>query len=252
MRGKDRIEQIMETLESEKSVNVTALSERFNVTEETIRRDLNKLSEEGLVTRTYGGAVLNQSPVYETNHFYKRMASFSEEKRMIALKVLPMLENKTSIAADSSTTVLEVLRLLKDRQDLTLLTNSTEALSELVDSKMTIMSTGGIFNPQTMSLQGAVATQTIEKYSFDTLLMSCAGLDKERGALDSNEFEALTKLAMLKRAEQVIMLLDHSKFDKPAFLRLADFYHIDILVTDKRPDNDWMDFFEKNDIKIIY
>lgn len=252
MRGKDRIERIMDILQDEKSATVTDLSERFGVTEETIRRDLNKLSEEGRVTRTYGGAVLTKAPAVESNHFYKRMASYADEKRAIALKVLPLLENKRSVAADSSTTVLEVLKLLKDRQDLTVLTNSTEALCELVDSKMTIMSTGGIFNAQTMSLQGIVATQTINNYTFDTLLMSCAGLDKERGALDSNEFESITKLAMLEQAEQVVMLLDHSKFDKPAFLRLADFTHIDVLVTDQRPSDEWMRFFEENDITIIY
>ncbi len=79
MRGKDRIERIMDILQDEKSATVTDLSERFGVTEETIRRDLNKLSEEGRVTRTYGGAVLTKAPAVESNHFYKRMASYADE-----------------------------------------------------------------------------------------------------------------------------------------------------------------------------
>ncbi len=252
MAGKERLDLIKQIIINEKNVNVTNLSGQFNVTEETIRRDLGKLADEGLVTRTYGGAVLNAEANSEGVHFYKRMAIHSEEKKAIALKVLPMLENKHTIAADSSTTVLEALKLLKNRTDITVLTNSVEALHELFQSQMTIISTGGILNTSTMSLQGAITNQTVKNYAFDVVLVSCKGLDKERGALDSNEAEAGIKLSMLKHAEKVIMLLDHTKFDRSAFLKLADFEHIDYLVTDRMPPEEWMKLLGKFNVTVVY
>ncbi len=251
MAGKERLDLIRQIITNEKNVNVTALSEQFNVTEETIRRDLGKLADEGLVTRTYGGAVLNAESGGEGQHFYKRMAVHSAEKKAIALKVLPMLEDKHTIAADSSTTVLETLRLLKNRQDITVLTNSVEALHELLQSQMTLISTGGILNSATMSLQGAITNQTIKNYAFDVVLVSCKGLDKERGALDSNEAEAVGKLSMLNHAETVIMLMDHTKFDRSAFLKLADLAHIDYLVTDQEPSAEWLNLLAKNKVEVI-
>lgn len=252
MSGKDRLETIKQIIINEKSVNVTTLSEQFKVTEETIRRDLTKLADDGLVTRTYGGAVLNAETGGEENHFYKRMAVNGEAKKAIALKVLPMLENKHTIIADSSTTVLETLRLLKGRTDVTVMTNSVQAMHELLESNMTVLSTGGILNASTMSMQGAITMQTIGKYGFDVVLVSCRGMDKKRGALDSNEAEAAAKLAMLKHAEAVILLLDHTKFDKSAFLKLVDFEHIDYLVTDKEPSSDWLKLLKKYEVQVIY
>ena len=82
---------------------------------------------------------------------------------------------------------METLRLLKDRRDMTLLTNSVEALHELGTSSLSVVSTGGILNPSSMSLQGAIAKKTISNYNVDILLMSCKGLDMDKGALDSNE-----------------------------------------------------------------
>jgi len=252
MAGKDRLDLIKQILLDEKNVNVTILSEQFNVTEETIRRDLGKLADEGLVTRTYGGAILNSEANSEGVHFYKRMSTHHEEKRAIAIKALPMLDEKYTIAADSSSTVMEVLKLLKNRADVTVLTNSVVALSELMQAQMTMISTGGILNKRTMSLQGKITNQTIADYAFDVVLMSCKGLDKDRGAVDSNEAEAAIKLAMLTRADKVIMLIDHTKFDRSAFLKLADFEHIDYLVTDRKPSEEWLNFLEKYNIKIIY
>ena len=252
MAGKNRLDLIRQIIINEKNVNVTALSEQFEVTEETIRRDLGKLAIEGVVKRTYGGAILNAEPGSEGQHFYKRMTVHSTEKKAIALKALSMLENKHTIAADSSTTVLETLRLLKNREDITVLTNSVEALHELLQSNMTIISTGGILNSSTMSLQGVITNQTIENYAFDVVLVSCKGLDKERGALDSNEAEAGTKLSMLKHAEKVIMLMDHTKFDRSAFLKLADLAHIDYLITDQKPSDNWLSILAQNKIEVIY
>jgi DeoR/GlpR family transcriptional regulator of sugar metabolism len=97
------------------------------------------------------------------------------------------------MSADSSTTAMELLKLLKDRKDLTLLTNSTEAFRELAQSDINIVSTGGEFNKNTLSFQGRITKEIIGKYHVDIMVMSCKGLDIDSGALDSNEAEAEIK-----------------------------------------------------------
>ena len=163
MSAKDRINTIKQMVSNEKKVTVSDLSEVFKVTEETIRRDLEKLEIEGVLTRTYGGAILNENNQMEGVPFYKRANTMLVEKRQIALKVLPLLENKTTMSADSSSTVMELLKLLKDRKDLTILTNSTEAFNELSMADVYVVSTGGEFNKNSLSLQGRLTKEIIKK-----------------------------------------------------------------------------------------
>lgn len=252
MSAKDRINTIKQMVSNEKKVTVSNLSKIFQVTEETIRRDLEKLEYEGFVSRTYGGAILNESSISEGIPFYKRAKSMLSEKQKIALKVLPLLDNKSTLAADSSTTVMELLKLLKERGELTLLTNSTEAFSELSTSDINVVSTGGEYNKSTLSLQGRLTKEMIGKYYVDVFIMSCKGLDMENGALDSNEGEAEVKKVMLGQAAEVILLADHSKFDRKAFVQLIELERVNYLVTDKKPSKDWIDFCKKHTIELIF
>lgn len=252
MAARDRLQAIKQMVANDKKVIVTHLSNLFQVTEETIRRDLEKLEGEGFITRTYGGAVLNTNSLTENVHFYKRAKSFIEEKQAIALNALPFITNKTTMAADSSTTVVELLKLLKDRNDLTLLTNSTEAFHELVQSEINVVSTGGELNKNTLSLQGRITKEVISKYHVDIMVMSCKGLDMSSGALDSNEGEAEIKKAMIRQATEVALLVDHSKFDKKAFVQLVDFSHVNYIITDKKPGDEWIEFCKKKNIQLIF
>lgn len=252
MAARDRIQAIKQMVSNEKKVMVSNLSQMFQVTEETIRRDLEKLEVEGIVTRTYGGAILNESSQTMGVHFYKRAETLLAEKQKIALNMLPLLENKVTMAADSSTTVMELLKLLKERSDLTLLTNSTEVFNELPKTGINVVSTGGEYNRNSLSLQGSLTKEIIKRYLVDILVMSCNGLDMENGALDSNESEAEVKKVMLEQATEVALLVDHSKFDKKAFVQLVQLKHVNYIVTDKNPGSDWVEFCEKNAIQLIF
>ena len=198
MAAKDRIQAIKQMVANDKKVVVSHLSSIFQVTEETIRRDLEKLEDEGFLTRTYGGAVLNTTALSDNIHFYKRAKSFFEEKQTIARNALPFIKNKTTMAADSSSTAMELLKLLKERNDLTLLTNSAEAFHELAQS------------------------------------------------------EAEIKKTMIRQATEVALLVDHSKFDRKAFVQLVDFSHINYLITNKAPGAEWIAFCKENNIQLVY
>ncbi|MCI5623899.1 DeoR family transcriptional regulator [Anaerostipes sp. 494a] len=251
MAAKDRLNMIRQQLKADKKVTVSNLSRTYQVTEETIRRDLEKLEAEGFLTRTFGGAVYNQTVQKENVHFYKRAAMNIEEKKKIASASFDFLKDKNTLATDSSTTVMEAVKLLKDK-DLTILSASTEIFRELGDTNIRIISTGGMFNKKTLSLQGQVAKDTVQRYHVNIALISCKGLDLEKGVTDTNESEAEVKKCMIRQAEEVALLVDHTKFGRTAFAHLLDFEDIDYLVTDERPDDEWIQLCREKNIQLIY
>ena len=251
MAAKERLKLIRQQVETEKKVTVSNLSKIHKVTEETIRRDLEKLEAEGVLTRTFGGAVLNNAVLSDNVYFRDRATIHIEEKIKIAISFYDILKDKTSIVTDSSTTVMEAVKLLKGGEK-TILSVSTEIFNALGNTDIRIISTGGSFNRSTLSLQGRVAKETIGSYRVDIALLSCKGLDIRHGAMDTNEGESEVKKCMIRQAEEVALLVDHTKFGKTAFAHLIDLKDVDYLVTDEKPDDAWLSFCEENGIRLIY
>lgn len=252
MSSKDRLMMIRQNIQSIKKVSVAELSRQYSVTEETIRRDLDKLEAEGVVTRIHGGAIWNVDIQKENVDFYKRLTKHLKEKQDIAGKTAALLEGKHTIIADSSTTVAEALKLLPDSGDVTIVTNSTEVFREFQQSSFNIISTGGEYNRKSMSLQGQLAKTNIVKYNVSLALISCRGLSIEKGVQDSNEAEAEIKKLMLEQADEVALLADHSKFDQTAFVCLIDLKSVNYIITDRQPDDIWIRYCEENGIQLIY
>lgn len=252
MSSKERLMVIRQNIQNMKKVSVAELSRQCAVTEETIRRDLDKLELEGVVTRIHGGAIWNADVQKENVHFYKRLTKHLKEKQNIARKTAALLEGRNTIIADSSTTVVEALKLIPDNRDVTIVTNSTEVFREFQQSSFNIISTGGEFNKKSLSLQGQLAKTNIAKYNVSIALISCKSLNIEKGVLDSNESEAEIKKLMLEQAEEVALLADHSKFDQTAFVCLADLKSVNYIITDRRPGDTWIRYCEENGIQLIY
>ncbi|KAI4440516.1 DeoR/GlpR transcriptional regulator [Schaedlerella arabinosiphila] len=252
MSSKERLMVIRQNIQNMKKVSVAELSRQCAVTEETIRRDLDKLELEGVVTRIHGGAIWNADVQKENVHFYKRLTKHLKEKQNIARKTAALLEGRNTIIADSSTTVVEALKLIPDNRDVTIVTNSTEVFREFQQSSFNIISTGGEFNKKSLSLQGQLAKTNIAKYNVSIALISCKSLNIEKGVLDSNESEAEIKKLMLEQAEEVALLADYSKFDQTAFVCLTDLKSVNYIITDRRPGDTWIRYCEENGIQLIY
>lgn len=252
MSSKERLMVIRQCIQNVKKISVTELSKQCSVTEETIRRDLDKLENEGVVTRIHGGAIWNSDVQKEGIHFYKRVSKYLKEKQNIARKTATLLEGKHTIIADSSTTVMEALKLMQDSQDVTVVTNSTEVFREFQQSPINIISVGGEFNKKSLSLQGQLAKSNISKYHVSVALISCKSLDIEKGVQDSNEGEAEIKKIMLEQADEVALLADHSKFDQTAFVCLIDLKSVNYIITDRQPSDIWIHYCQENGIQLIY
>ena len=240
MLAVERRNLILEKLQDEKKVVVSELSTLFDVSEETIRRDLDKLDKEGLATKSYGGAVLNEN----TN---------MQGKQLIAELVSGLVQEGEHIIVDPSTTAVAIAKALKTRKRLTVITNSIEVLVELSDvSGWDIISTGGTLRENYLALVGPKATDVIGSFHVDRAIISCKGLDMEQGITDSNEMFSQVKQTMLKSAKQRILAADYTKFDNIAFSKICGLSSVDMVVTDVRPSEEWMRYFAEKGIECLY
>jgi len=251
MLAAERRKKIIDLVHQDKRVLVSDLSRMFEVTEETIRRDLEKLEKDGILSRTYGGAMLNRH-TNEDLPFVTRNALNTDIKRGIALKALDLINDGDTLMVDPSSTAFEFLKLLGNKNNLTIITNSINILHEFSNSGMDIISTGGSLRYRSLSLVGPVAHDTIQRYNVDTAVISCKGVDMERGVTDSNEPECELKKYMLRQANKVVLLADHTKFDKTAFTKLVELGHIDFLITDCKPSEAWLKRLNEENIEVLY
>lgn len=247
----ERKSEILATLQREKSVLVAQLSQKYQVTEETIRRDLDKLEKEGYVKKTYGGAVLNQNTSVEIP-FKVREKTNKKEKQTIARLVQRVIGEGESIMLDSSSTSLMVARNLKQYKKLTVITNSVEILLELSNCKnIRVLSTGGELRDSALSLGGRQAEQMLLHYNVDKAVLSCKGISMEKGITDSNEPEAQIKSAMRQCAKTTVWAIDSTKFDRVSFVHLAQLKAGDIVVTDKKLEPKWKKFLSEYKIQVV-
>lgn len=247
----ERKNEILAILQKEQRVLVAELSQKYNVTEETIRRDLEKLEKEGFVKKTYGGAVLNNNTNVELPLRIREKTN-KKEKQIIARMVTELVEEGESIMLDSSSTSLMVAKNLSQFKKLTVITNSVEVLIELAGNKgINVISTGGMLRDSSLSLVGKTAERTLMNFNVDKAVISCKGIELERGITESNESEAEIKNVMRSCAKTTILAIDHSKFDNISFVKANDLNKNDIIVTDKLELDKWNQYFEDRGIKVI-
>ena len=247
----ERKQEIIKIIKQDKSVRVTQLSEKYNVTEETIRRDLEKLEKEGILTRTYGGAVIDEH-VSDDPTFVVRSKENIDNKRKIAKYASQLIKDGDTVFLDPSTTALQVAKSIKEDKSVTIITNSVNAVKTLSkNKKFNIIGIGGTLNTRTLSFEGPIASRFINNYYADKVIFSCKGISKEKGIMDSHEETVEIKNRMIDNAKQTILVVDESKFDRKALIKVIDFAKVDIIVTDYKLDDEWLEILEKDNIQII-
>ncbi|CAM3636136.1 DeoR/GlpR family DNA-binding transcription regulator [Marinicrinis lubricantis] len=228
----ERYEKIVQLVNERGSIRVSELSELCQVTEETIRRDLDRLEQAGRLRRSHGGAVSVKDQQPEIPYF-EREISNAEEKRRIALEAVKRIQPRDKIALDASSTAWYMASHLPDIP-LTVLTNSIKVAMELsTKEKIEVISTGGLLAQRSLSFVGPLAERTLQTYHVDKLFFSCKGVHPEFGISESNELQARIKQQMLGIADEVILLSDASKFGVKAFTHVAELRDVDALITDK-------------------
>ena len=248
----ERRNAILEKLQVERRVVVSELSAIFEVSEETIRRDLDKLENEGYVIKSYGGAVLNENANLDLP-FNVRKNRNVIGKQKIANLIGKMVRDGENIVLDASSTAVAVAKVIKDKKDVTIITNSLEIAIELSDCpNCTVISTGGQTTKSSFALVGALTERALRTYYVDKAIISCKGIDREAGLTESDDRHASNKMTMLSIGKVKIIAVDHSKFNKISFSKIADFRDVDIIVTDKKPEDEWLQKFEELNVECVY
>lgn len=249
----ERRNEILEKLQKEKRVIVNELSVCYEVSEETIRRDLEKLEKEGYVTKSYGGAVLNENINLEMPFNIRKNTNIAGKQR-IATILTDLVNDGDSLMLDSSSTAVFIAKALKEtKRNLTIITNSVEIIIELFDAQeCRVLSTGGLAQEGSFALVGPQTDQMLNAYHVNKAIVSCKGFDIQNGITDSNELHAQNKKTMLKRAEQKILAVDSSKFGMTAFAKIAALDDITMVITDNQPEEKWLRLFEEYHLECLW
>ena len=248
----ERKNEILNKLRMEQRVLVSELAVHYGVTEETIRRDLDKLEKEGYATKTYGGAIWGNSTKTDLSYTIRNKTNV-EAKTAMARVISSMVNDGDHLMLDDSSTSLYVAKQLKDKKNLTIITYSVEIVVELSGVEgFKILSTGGQLRPGSLAFEGHQVPQMLSKYHVDKAILSCKGLDRAAGVTDSAENHALSKQAMIHAAKEVILALDDTKFDKISFVQVCPLETLQTVVTNTRPDAAWVRTFEDLGVECKY
>ena len=249
MLAAERHRRIIEILEQSGAVKVSELSEQFQVTEKTIREDLEKLEEKRLLKRTHGGAVLEQGSEDSILPLQFPNSKREREKEAIAELALTLIEENDIIALDAGSSTLQLARMLPNKP-VTVLTNDLLIIRELALKDQVRLVVPGGYRHNNL-LIGEDTQEWIKRLNVHKLFLSTTGVHAEYGlTIFTEELSKLKKL-YLESAKQVYCLADHSKFDKGALITFAELKEIDLLITDEEINSDVAAKYEALGVKIM-
>ena len=231
-------------------VKIADLALEFDVSIETIRRDLEYLEKHGYVKRVYGGAVSSKTygkePAYES-----REVSNYADKMAIAAKIIELLEDGSVVYLDVGTTVLEVARLLYTRKDITVVTNATKAAQAVISGKNNrVILLGGTMRSGEMSVSGSMTEKEAALFRYNTAVLGVGGLTPD-GLTDYHVEEASVRRTVIERADRIIVAADHSKFGQTCMNFICPTSKISTIVTDPQTPQATLDEYQTMGISVI-
>lgn len=238
MRQEDRLGLILERLNARGTVGVTDLAAELGVSVASVRRDLQLLEDQRLLTRTHGGAV-SSGVLYELPMRY-RGGRNQEEKRLIAQAAAGLVtDGVMSVALSGGTTTTEVARVLATRSGLKIVTNAINIASELAPRpQIGLVVCGGTARPESHELVGPIAEQTLAHLNVDIAFVGVDGISAAAGLTTHHEVEAATNRAMIHTAARVAVVADGSKIGRRAFAQIARLDEVTDVITGASADPD--------------
>lgn len=247
----ERQGQIRKLVEKSGRVTVPELSEHFDVSEATIRRDLEELDGKGWVHRTHGGA-LRAERVSKELPMMQRMSDKRDEKSLIGKAAATLIEDGQTIFLGSGTTVLEVAYHLPKDIVLTVITNSLPIINHLVDyPNIELIVVGGMFRKSELSMVGHIAENAVKEFRADQVFMGIHALDAHHGLTNDFLPETMTDRAIVEIAPRVVIVADHTKFGRVSTVLVAETSVANIIVTDRQVPEDIVLEFVERGIEVI-
>ncbi|MDO4943108.1 MAG: DeoR/GlpR family DNA-binding transcription regulator [Lachnospiraceae bacterium] len=232
MFAEERREQIISYLRANQRADIHELIDRFQVSGATIRADLRDLEGQGFIKRTHGGAIYREDMLSDQDGIASRDI-FDYEKEAIAIEAAKLIQDGETIILDAGTTAMHLARQLKDREDLTIVTNDIAVAGEIYQCQnIKIIFCGGVMRPMYGCTAGAGTAAFIRRMSVDRAFISPNALSISRGAFTTNFDLAETKQAFMSVAEKKYVLCTSNKIGKKALCQVASVEDFDAMFTD--------------------
>ncbi len=250
MLAVERHQRILEMLLKSGTVTTTKAAKALAISEETVRRDFEKLEADGHLTRKHGGAV-GKNDIRSDLSLKSRQTANVAEKEIIAQLALDQIQAGDTVFLDASSTAFHLACALPG-MEVTVLTTALKTAVELArHPAIRVILAGGIVSHRSLSCEGSLTIQMLEHYHVQKAFLSCRGFDSKQGFGESNAEQAALKRKVMSMTDQTILLVDHSKFGvKPPYLfaRLED---IDVLITNRPPEKSLQQSLQKNNKRLI-
>ena len=245
-----RQSQITDLLRQSGRVAVEDLAAHFGVTLQTIRRDLNELSEVGKVVRVHGGAIVASG--VENLSYEARQLVAQPHKRLIGHAAAKLIPDNSSLFINIGTTTEEVARALSGHSGLLVITNNMHVADELYPNKaIEVFVTGGTIRRSDGGIVGAVTVAQIEQFRVDFAVIGSSAIDPNGTLLDFDIREVEISRAIVEHARKIVLVCDSSKFSRSAPVRIAHLSEIDLLVTDRLPSRAAAALCEQCEVEVI-
>lgn len=241
MTRAERLTALLETLVADGSIDVETAADRFEVSAATIRRDLDHLAEQQLLSRTHGGAVPNTTS-YDLPLRYKS-TTHADAKQRIAEQAVAMLWPGCTVSMNGGTTTVEIARTIPTVQNLhngvTVVTNALNIATELtVRPFIKIVVCGGVARPQSYELVGSIAAGTLGQLSPDICFLGATGVSLDIGITTNDEAESAINRVLVKQAKRTVVVTDSSKLGVVGFSRICQINEVDTILTDSDAPDD--------------
>lgn len=236
----ERRQSLLDLLRKQLGMSVPELAVAMDVSEGTVRNDLNALELQGLLTRVHGGAVLHQQVQFQNNSFIRRYQQNAASKLAIAREAAALVNDDASILMDASSTAFYLAQALSKHQRLRVMTNGFETAKELAkNTTNTVILIGGIVDNESSSVTGLLSEHIIEELHIQKSFLSCSGFSLERGMTEVQLAEAQLKRKVIESSQELFALVDSSKFGLEDLTSFARIEKISRLFTDQHLTIDW-------------
>lgn len=250
MLADERRSLILEDLYNNGIVKVNELSEKYDVTVETVRRDISALQAQNLVRKVYGGAVPISSTVKDSL-YASRETLHAKGKAAIGRFVAEKIHEGETILLGSGTTTLEIAKNLKHFNNLTVITNSFPVIMELISTKLNIFCLGGHVGNIDMNMIGAFTINALKEFHVDCAFITALGITIGAGVTCYSSEEAFFARQVRDQSGKLILVADSSKFGNNSLVIQGQLTDYDTIITDSNIDKTYLDEFAQNDVKLI-
>lgn len=249
----DRINEINNLLKERPTLSIKELCELFQVSKNTIRRDISVLASQGIIQKVYGGIVLCHQPANNTPEpFAARESKHSQAKRQIATLAASCVNDGDIIYIDSGTTTMHMIPELAKKQHITIVTTSVHAINIATDyDNLSVISTGGSLYIPSNAFVGPSALESLRKYNISKAFLASTGISLKHGATNASPSECEIKQLVMQKSLIKYLLVDHSKIDTASLMSFCTLNELDCIVTDEKPPAKYLDYLQANHVKLL-